>query len=143
MRVTDRCVVAALAAVACASPAAAHHSRSALYDPAKRVDLTGTVTTLDWRNPHVHVSFDVRDDRGRVTAWVCEAAAPNALIRRGWHADSIEIGDRIELEGDRARDGSASCTIRNIVLNGAKIFASDSPSLDSAGPPRKTPPGEP
>ena len=92
--------------------------------------LTGTVTSIDWRNPHIWVYFDVDED-GAVTNWGCEGGAPNALFRRGWRPDSLKVGDEIKIQGERARNGSANCNMRSVELAGGKsIFAGDAGDAD-------------
>ena len=126
MRAKPFLLVAGYALAAAALPAAAHHSRAATYDPAERVTLTGTVSKLEWRNPHIWVFFDVQDDAGATTSWACEGGAPNALFRRGWRPDSLQPGDEITLEGEKARNGTPNCNMRNVTLaDGTRVFAGD------------------
>jgi hypothetical protein len=133
---------AALGAAALAGSAAAHHSRFATYDPDKAVSLSGTVTKLEWRNPHIWVYFDVKDAKGGVVGWACEGGAPNALYRRGWRPDSLKSGDTINLEGEVARNGSPNCNIRSVTLgDGTKVFAGDATTPETpsaAAPPAST-----
>jgi hypothetical protein len=135
MRKILRLSSAVVAALAFVGPSAAHHSRHATFDPDDRVTLTGTVTSVEWRNPHIWVFFDVEDDDGATTAWACEGGAPNALFRRGWRPDSLKPGDAVTIEGEKARNGSANCNMRSAKLgNGNVIFAGDAGSSgDPAG----------
>lgn len=107
-------------------PALAHHSRTATFDPESKVTLSGVVTSLEWRNPHIWVFFDVEGDGGEIMRWACEGAAPNALFRRGWRPDSLRPGDEITVEGEIARNGSANCNMRSVRLkDGTRVFAGD------------------
>jgi hypothetical protein len=123
-------------ALGAARAASAHHSRHATFDPDDHVTLTGKVTNLEWRNPHIWVFFDVESEDGATTAWACEGGAPNALFRRGWRPDSLKPGDSITIDGERARNGSANCNMRSVTLtDGTVVFAGDagSPGDPAAG----------
>jgi hypothetical protein len=88
-----------------ALPARAHHSLEAAYNPNESVTLTGTVTKVDWRNPHVHLFLDVMD--GNHTAnWEVEMGSPNQQLLGGWKIDTLKPGDRVTVSVYRARDGS-------------------------------------
>jgi Family of unknown function (DUF6152) len=104
---------AAFAAAALASlPVLAHHSGAAEFDSNKKIDLTGTVTKVEWTNPHAHFYIDVKDANGNVANWNLELASPNVLIRNGWKRNSIKEGDTVRVTGVAAKDsphlGSAS-----------------------------------
>jgi DNA/RNA endonuclease YhcR with UshA esterase domain len=77
----------------------AHHSWTSEYDAAKNLTVTGTVTKVEWTNPHVHIYMDSKDDAGNVTAWNFEMASVLSLERGGWSRKTINIGDRITIEG--------------------------------------------
>src|SRR5690242_18296207 len=89
-----------------AVPAVAHHSFAAEYDNKKSVDLTGTVTKVEWMNPHARFYLDVKDDSGKVTNWEFELGSPNGLMRQGWTRNSMKIGDSVSVQGSMAKDGS-------------------------------------
>jgi hypothetical protein len=90
----------------------AHHSLAAEYDQKKHVSLTGTVTKLDWRNPHAWVYLDVKNASGVVEKWQCELGSPNAMSRVGFGPDSVKEGDEIVLDGLLAKDESKTCSTR-------------------------------
>lgn len=116
-------MLTAIFAVAAASPALAHHSFSAEFDGTKLIELKGTVTKIDWANPHVYFYLDVRDDKGATTNWGCETASPGSLHRQGWSRDSLKVGDQVIIDGYPARDGSKLADARRVTLpDGRRIF---------------------
>jgi len=118
--------------VLAASQLFAHHSFAAEFDANKRVTLKGTVTKVDWRNPHIYVYLNVKDDTGKVTEWACEGGPPNVLLREGWTRNSVKEGDEVTIDGAVAKDGSKRCNSRSVNLaDGRKVFAGS--SEDSAG----------
>ncbi|MBV8728251.1 MAG: hypothetical protein JO336_00435 [Acidobacteriia bacterium] len=113
-------VVLGLASV----PAIAHHSFAAEYDSAKPVTLTGTVTKVEWMNPHARFYLDVKDEAGKVTNWEFELGSPNGLMRRGWTRNSLKEGDTVTVAGSLAKDGSKLANARTVKLSdGKEVFA--------------------
>jgi hypothetical protein len=108
----------AAAVLAGVTPAFGHHSFKAQYDDNSPVTLMGTVTRVDWRNPHVLLFVDVRSENGDVMTWELELASPNGLIREGWKVDSLKRGDKVTVFGFRARDGSNAASVRKVTLDG-------------------------
>ena len=85
----------------------AHHSAAAAYDVDSKVTFTGTVTRLDWKNPHIFYFIDVVDESGKVTNWAIEGSTPNQLYRNGWRKDDLKIGDKVTVTGSSpARNGT-------------------------------------
>lgn len=107
-----------------AAPVFAHHSFEAEYDQSKPLKVTGTVTKLEWTNPHARFYVDVKDDKGNVTNWNFELGSPNVLIRQGWTRHSLKVGDQVTVEGYLAKDGSNLANARRVTLpDGRKVFA--------------------
>jgi hypothetical protein len=128
-----------VAVLACAlvEPVVAHHSFAAEFDAEKAITLEGTVTKVEWANPHIWMYLDVKDDRGGVQPWQCEGGPPNTLTRNGWSANSLKVGDRITINGALAKDGSKTCNARMVKLpDGRSVFAGSSGG-DNPPPPKQ------
>jgi hypothetical protein len=94
----------------------AHHSFAAVFDAKVPIEKSGTVTEVEWMNPHAWIYIDVEDEDGSVVNWAFELGSPNGLIRRGWSRQSVQIGDAISISGYRARDGSNRGNVKSIKL---------------------------
>ena len=107
------------------APAAAlaHHSFAAEYDAKKPVTLKGTVSKVEWTNPHARFYVDVKDESGNVTTWNLELASPNVLTRNGWTRHSLNVGDVVTVEGTLARDGSKLSLGKSVAIAGGKKLA--------------------
>ena len=130
MRTRLTAAVAGLAGLMiCAVPLMAHHSFAAEYDASKPIKLTGTVTKIEWTNPHCYFYVDVKNEAsGQTENWALELGNPNALLRNGWTPKSVKIGDEVTVEGTRAKDGSLLGNARSMVLmsTGQRLFAGSS-----------------
>ena len=127
MRTRALCLTAA-GLVLAALPAMAHHSFAAEYDSKKPVTLKGTVTKVDWTNPHVYFYIDVTDDSGKISNFALEMGPPNGLQRSGWTRNTMHVGDVVIVEGSLAKDGSNQANARSVVLasTGKKLGAASS-----------------
>jgi len=119
--------IAGLVLLAGAVPVMAHHSFAAEYDSNKTVMITGTVTKVEWMNPHARFYVDEKGADGKVTNWNFELGAIPALLKRGWRKNSLKEGDQVTVEGYRAKDSSFSASALKVSLpDGRKVFAGSS-----------------
>jgi len=119
--------------LAAATPTLAHHAFAGQFDANKPVTLLGTVTKVEWMNPHIYFYVDVKDAAtGKVINYACEGGAPNGLYRSGWRKDSLKAGDTVTVDGWKAKDGSNTVNAGNVQLpDGKRVFAG---SADDGGP---------
>ena len=102
----------------------AHHSIVGEFDTEKEFELQGTITALEWYNPHIWFYMDVVNAAGQVDKWQCEMGSPNQLIRMGWAKEDLPIGTVIKASANPARDGSHTCSTRRITLeDGTPVFS--------------------
>lgn len=115
-------------------PAFAHHSFSAEFDRDKAVNVTGTVTKVEWANPHARFYVDVKDEKtGKVDNWDFELASPNGLMRRGWTRNSMKIGDVVTVTGYGAKNAEHVGNASTVTLaNGKRLFAGSSGDTEKA-----------
>ena len=107
-----------------AAPVLAHHSFTVGFDMSKAVVVNGTVTKVTWANPHISFYVDITDKSGKVTNWGIDAAAPSALVRRGWTQTSLKPGDIVTVEGFPARNGKPFAAASMVTLaDGRKVLA--------------------
>jgi hypothetical protein len=126
MKIRSAYLTACFGTALVAVQVSAHHSFAAEFDSDSPVDLSGTVTKVDWMNPHIIFYIDVEDD-GDYHNWAVELGSPNGLMRRGWSRNSLQIGEEVKIVGSRARDGSFKANARSVTLsNGERMFAGTS-----------------
>jgi len=118
----------ALVAGLCASaPSRAHHSFAAEFDSAQPVTLVGTVTKMEWINPHAWIHMEVKKPDGKIENWEVETGNPSALIRRGFNRNSLPAGVEITVQGFRAKDGGFRANGRDLTFkDGKKLFVGSS-----------------
>jgi hypothetical protein len=120
--------------LAAAAPAWAHHAFAAEFDAQKPVKLKGTVTLVEFINPHSWIHIDVKDADGKVTNWMVEGGSPNALIRRGVTKSALPKGVEILVDGYQAKDGSNRANGRDITFaDGKKLFVGGSNPDEAPG----------
>ena len=123
MRSTTRIGLAMGAALLAAAPVWAHHAFAAEFDGKTPVKLQGTVTKMEWINPHAWIHIDVKDKDGKVTNWMVECGTPNTLLRRGVNKNSVTAGMEIVVDGYQAKDGSNKANGRDVTFaDGRKVF---------------------
>ena len=110
-----------------AGPVRAHHAFAAEFAADKPVTLRGTVTKLEWINPHTWVHIDVKSPDGKVTSWMIEGGPPNSLTRRGFTKEALPVGSEIVVQGFQAKDGSLRANGRDLTFaDGRKLFMGSS-----------------
>ncbi len=126
MRTKLAVMLAGFALLCLAVPVVAHHAVGAEYDASKPVTLKGTVTKVEWTNPHARIYFDVAGADGVVKNWNVELAARSALARQGWTAKSLKIGETVTVEGHLARSGVTGVNARSVITaDGKKVFSNN------------------
>ena len=99
----------------------AHHSFTAQYDVTKPLSVSGTVTKIEWTNPHARFYLDVKAADGTVTNWELELGSPNTLIRYGWKRDSLKVGDQLTVDGYLAKDGSKTANAKTVKFSDGRV----------------------
>jgi hypothetical protein len=133
MKRASTLLVAAAGAVLLTGSAAAHHSFAAEFDRAMPITVTGTVTKVEWMNPHARFYVDTKDDAGATVNWDFELASPNGLMRRGWNRNSMKIGDLVTVTGHRAKNNPHVGNASTVTLaDGKRLFAGSSIETEAA-----------
>jgi uncharacterized protein DUF6152 len=132
MKLTHITTIAALALGMTVPAALAHHSFSAEFDVNKPIKLQGTVTRVQWINPHTWIYIDVKKPDGTTENWGVEAGTPNTLFRLGFTREALPVGAVIIVDGYESRDGSKRANGRDMTLpDGRKLFMASSVGNDS------------
>jgi len=124
--------VAGLGLLLAGTPLLAHHSFLAEFAQNKPMTVTGVVTKVEWMNPHAFFYVDVKDPSGKVVNWSFETASPSALGTRGWKRESVNVGDKVTVQGYRAKSGANLAAARLVLLpDGRKVYSG---TMDDGGP---------
>ncbi len=138
-----RALMSALAVISLLSaalPVRAHHAFAAEFDAKKPIKLEGTVTRVEWINPHAWIHIDVKRSDGMVDKWMIEGGTPNTLFRRGVNKNSLPAGTVIVVDGYQAKDGTLKGNGRDITFpDGRKLFIG-STGTGAPGDPQQPPP---
>jgi hypothetical protein len=128
------CAAAVAAMIALAPRADAHHAFAAEFDANQPITLRGTVTRVEWINPHTWIHIEVKDADGKVVEWMIEGGTPNTLLRNGLDRKSLPAGTEIVVEGYRAKSGLNRANGRDITLaDGRKLFLGSSLTGSAGG----------
>ena len=147
MRTMVAVAVVGLLLVGGVASLSAHHAFAAEFDAERPVEFSGTVTRVEWINPHVWIHLDVKKDDGTMEGWAFEAGTPNVLFRRGFTRESLLPGTDVRVDGYQAKDGTNRANGRDMTFaDGTKLFLGSSgtgapyelarPGVDTADPPR-------
>lgn len=127
MKIKFRGLLAGLGMLAGSVPLLAHHSFAAEYDSNKPIKISGTVTKVEWMNPHARFYVDVKAADGKITNWNFELGAIPVLLKQGWTKNSLKAGDEVTVEGSAAKDNSTSANARSVTLpGGRRVFGGSS-----------------
>ena len=128
MKLRALAILGVLSVLPAAAPLLAHHSFAAEYDAKKPFEMKGTITKVDWMNPHVYFYIDVKDESGKTANWAFEMGPPRLLERGGWKKNTMKEGDEVIVAGTLAKDGGKHGNARSVTLatTGQKLGAASS-----------------
>ena len=133
MNASIRRALATLGLFLVAAPAFSHHSFAAEFDGTQPVTLRGTITKIEWANPHGWIYVDVKGGDGKTVNWAVETAPPNALIRRGVRSSDFPVGTEITVNGYRAKNGAAKANASTLTLPGGRELLAGSSGTGAPG----------
>jgi hypothetical protein len=123
MRLKSLALLATIGLLVSSAPVQAHHSFAAEYDSKTVLTLTGTISKVEWTNPHVYVHIDVKDPSGKVSSWALEGYPPNTLKRTGFARATLVQGEAVTITAYKSKDGSNTGAGREITFkDGSKKF---------------------
>jgi hypothetical protein len=115
------------------APLLAHHAFSSEFDASKPIKIKGTISRIEWINPHSWIHVDVKEADGKITKWMVEGGSPNALIRRGVTQQLLKVGMEVSVDGYQAKDGSTRANGRDITLADGRKLSVASPGTGAPG----------
>jgi hypothetical protein len=130
MHASTAVLLAGIGVILAAAPTRAHHSFAAEYDASKPLVLDGTLTRIEWTNPHAHCDIDVADKSGTVTEWRVELGGPKVLLEYGWRRETVHVGDHLRVDGAQAKDGSHHANARLVTLADGRVLSAGSSGGD-------------
>jgi len=122
-------------ALAMMTPVRAHHSFAAEFNASRAVRVIGTLTRIEWTNPHSYFYLDAKDQKGNTVNWVCEGGSPMALSRRGFNKGAVKLGDTLVIDGYQAKDGSHMMDARRVTLPDGRTIYGGAPGDGGPGDP--------
>ena len=134
MRAPTAVLLAGIGVILAAAPTRAHHSFAAEYDASKPLVLDGTLTRIEWTNPHAHCDIEVTEPPGIITEWRVELGGPKVLLGYGWRRETVHVGDHLRIDGAQAKDGSHHANARLVTLPDGRVLSAGSSGGDV--PPR-------
>ena len=108
------------------APVSAHHGFSVEFDKDSPLTLTGTVTKMEFMNPHIYFYMDVKDKDGKLVNWAFEGGPPNVIYRQGWRKDTLKPGDVVTVNGFRAKDGTHLAACSTVKLPDGRVVSAGS-----------------
>ncbi len=118
------CAIVCFSALVLHNTSWAHHSLVGEFDTSVNFEVRGTITKLEWTNPHIWIYLDVTAENGEVAKWECEMGSPNQLVRQGWKKEDLPVGTIIRAQANPARAGENICSTRRITMDdGTPIFS--------------------
>jgi len=111
-----------VAALMMGSAGFAHHGTNASYDPSRTIVVTGIVTEFVWANPHAHILFDAKDDKGEIVHWAAEGSSPTNWAKQGWKKTTLKAGDKITITMHPSKFGTPVGVVMKVLLpNGEEL----------------------